>query len=298
MSDFNIKDGILVKYTGNEAEVVIPDGVTSIGEYPFWGCSRLTRVIIPNSVTSIGASAFYGCISLTGVIIPNSVTSIGVLAFWGCLSLTEVIIPNSVTSISDGAFYECRSLTRIDIPNSVKSIGDEAFRECTSLTEVEIPEGCNIGLGAFLECGALETIVISESDIERLSAPGIFPQPLNQYSIIIKKRAAAVEQFASEARYKQLACQAYDNALRKGIRPVIRFIVPVGYYLIDKLPSDTYLVLQDAESVFRSETYKKSACYLPREVQEHILRSLVAISGKSVCKMIDFQAQSDCMLLI
>ncbi len=97
------------------------------------GCKN---TIIPNSVTSIGEYAFYGCSSLTSVTIPNSVTSIGDGAFDSCSGLTSVTIPNSVTSIGGGAFYNCSSLTSIEIPNSVTSIGTQAFFHCSSLTSV------------------------------------------------------------------------------------------------------------------------------------------------------------------
>ena len=108
-------------------DLVIPDSVTSIGDYAFYYCKSLTSVTIPNSVTSIGNSAFRNCTSLISVTIPNSVTSIGNYAFSSCTSLTSVTIPDSVTSIGDYAFYSCKSLTSVTIPNSVTSIGQAAF---------------------------------------------------------------------------------------------------------------------------------------------------------------------------
>ena len=85
-------------------DLVIPDGVTSIGDGAFDGCSGLTSVTIPDGVTSIGDGAFYGCSGLTSVTIPDSVTSIGSYAFCDCSGLTSVTIPDSVTSIGDYAF--------------------------------------------------------------------------------------------------------------------------------------------------------------------------------------------------
>ena len=103
-----------IQINGNiVTDFTIPNGVTSIGEYAFYGCSSLTSITIPNSVTSIGGGAFYECSSLTSITIPNSVTSIGGDAFYGCSSLTSITIPNSVTSIGNGAFYGCDKLVDV-----------------------------------------------------------------------------------------------------------------------------------------------------------------------------------------
>lgn len=80
-------------------EVILKDGVTSIGLGTFYGCTGLISVMISNSVESIGRQAFYGCKGLTSINIPDSVTSIGNSAFDGCTGLTGVTIPASVTSI-------------------------------------------------------------------------------------------------------------------------------------------------------------------------------------------------------
>ena len=118
--------------------ISMPEGLTSIGDDAFFGCSALTQITIPNSVTSIGDDAFFGCSALTQITIPNSVTSIGNSTFSGCSKLTQVTIPESVESIGSSAFYACSALTQVTIPNSLTSIGDRAFQNCSALAEMTV----------------------------------------------------------------------------------------------------------------------------------------------------------------
>ena len=143
--------------------VVLPNGMTIIrgvrSRSPFYSYPNLRTIVIPESVTSIGDYAFYQCTSLTSITIPEGVTSIGGSAFNSCTSLTSITIPNSVTSISEGAFNSCSSLTSITIPSSVTSIGENAFYRCSRLTSITIPSSVtSIGGYTFLDCTSLKTI--------------------------------------------------------------------------------------------------------------------------------------------
>ena len=122
---------------GNEVfNLNIPNSVTSIGNYSFYGCSSLTSVTIPGSVTSVGDYACSGGSGLTSATIPNSIKSIGQGAFLACSNLSSVTIPNGVTSIGNYAFYECSDLTSVTIGTGIQKIGELVFANCSELTDV------------------------------------------------------------------------------------------------------------------------------------------------------------------
>ncbi len=178
--------------------IIIPEGVTSIGNSAFSGCSALTSVTIPSSVTSIVSGAFSGCkvlrisvatanpafVSRDGVLydkdvsaikyvpydleeicIPNTVTNIQ-SAFEGCEMLKKVTFEENskLMSIGSSAFYGCSSLASIIIPDSVTRICDRAFYGCKSLTSIVIPGGVtSIDRYAFNGCTSLKSITIPDS---------------------------------------------------------------------------------------------------------------------------------------
>ena len=154
-------------------ELVIPEGVTSIGSYAFYGCSGLTKLTISEGVTSIGSHAFEDCSNLTEinynaaavadlpsggsnifsragsnsdgitVIFGESVKSIPAYLFcvhskgtYVSTNIVSVMIGSNVESIGSSAFRGCSKLTEITIPASVTSIGSSAFEDCSNLAEI------------------------------------------------------------------------------------------------------------------------------------------------------------------
>lgn len=154
-SAFDIQDGVLVKYTGSDREVVIPEGVTRIGASAFEYYSRLEKLVIPEGVVNIGESAFYGCSNLKSIEFPVSLESIGSSAFGFCSKLKEIVFPESVVSIGDWAFEYC-NLEKVVIPKKVNYVGKGAFNRCrTIIVDLENPlydsrDNCN----AIIESGS------------------------------------------------------------------------------------------------------------------------------------------------
>lgn len=145
-------ENYLIDYIGNETELTLPASYNGqnykINRRAFSYRNDITSVVIPNGVTSVGNSAFYYCKSLESVVIPNSVTSVGNSAFYYCKSLTNVEIPDSVTSIGKDAFSNCGGLTSVTIGRNVENIGSYAFGQCHGLAEVINKSELNFTIGS------------------------------------------------------------------------------------------------------------------------------------------------------
>ena len=157
-----------------QGAVTIPNGVTSVGDSAFSGCSGLTSVTIPDNVRSIGKLAFNGCSQLVSISIGAGVNVIGGDAFEACNALNsvyitdlsawcniefnnnpllygaklylngqtlkdEVILPNTVTSLGNYALLGCNEITALIIPDSVKTVGYMALSGCSALKSLTIP---------------------------------------------------------------------------------------------------------------------------------------------------------------
>ncbi len=153
------------------SEVIVEEGVTSIGSNSLRSCYLMNSLTIPESVVRIGESAFSGCdvqkniyiqslkswcniefvnasanptfagtlyvkgTALKTLSIPEGVTEIKDYAFYGYSYPDKLILPDSVKSIGQYAFYNS-SIESVSFSNNMESIGQRAFYNCTKLTDV------------------------------------------------------------------------------------------------------------------------------------------------------------------
>ena len=181
-------------------DLVIPNSVTSIGNYAFFHCFGLTSITIPNSVTSIGDATFYGCKSLKTVInlsnlnLTKESSDHGYVAYYASRVIKadgtvgdyiftkngqvyalvhyagndkELTLPENYKGnnykIANDMFSGRSELTSITIPNSVTSIGSYAFSDCSGLTSITIPNSVtSIGSYAFKNCTSLTAVHITD----------------------------------------------------------------------------------------------------------------------------------------
>ena len=176
---FVVVNGVLTEYNGTDAEVVLPDNVTSIAANVFRNHPEITKITLPAGLTTIPDNSFYESTSLTHVVFnstnfadrsqagrqpteaqqlfPNmttleigaDVTRIprGMFAF---TALTSVVIPATVTTIDQYAFYNCESLTSVTLNEGLTTLGNGAFRNCAIGGTLTIPSTLtSFGANAF-----------------------------------------------------------------------------------------------------------------------------------------------------
>ena len=105
----------------------------------FNNCDGLTQAILPNSVTSVGNYCFYDCDGLTKAVIPDSVTSIGSYVFQSCDKLKDVSLGTGLKTIPQYAFADCPAIVDFVVPYNVTKIENYAFKNDTSLVGITIP---------------------------------------------------------------------------------------------------------------------------------------------------------------
>ena len=126
--DPTILKGNLYSEKEMPSEIVIPEGITEIGEGVFMDCTQIEKVTLPSTLKVIGAGAFKDCTNLKEINIPYGVTTIGERAFENCTSV-YMILPDTVTTIGDGAFAGC---TQFDGTFKPSDFDPETMKPVTS----------------------------------------------------------------------------------------------------------------------------------------------------------------------
>lgn len=170
-SDFDIRNGTLVKYLGTESDVVIPDGVTFIDYGAFGQRADIRSITMPNSVTTIGMFAFASC-GIETIKLSDNLVKIWSSAFTNCKNLRYITIPGGVRVLEDGMFANCPQLERVVLAEGVEKIEHRAFADCKNLVSVRIPNTVKeIEYNAFFQCPSLDGATKSKIDQLTYDAP-------------------------------------------------------------------------------------------------------------------------------
>lgn len=112
-----------------------------VGDYMFYNCKVLVNLMLPDYITTIGNYAFADCDRLSVISIPNNVNSIGEQSFRNDLSILRIQMPKNLTTIGNYAFMGCNGLTEITLPASVSYIGDVIVKDCQNISRINVEEG-------------------------------------------------------------------------------------------------------------------------------------------------------------
>ena len=138
--------------------------LTEIGDYAFYE-TPLTAIELPDTVTSVGAYAFYGCEDVRELKMSESIATIGEYAFAGLPLIEEVTIYGNNTTVGAGAFENCTALESVTLQEGVDYIGTSAFG-FTALTSITLPTTIvTLDGNPFTSC-PLETVVILAPDAD------------------------------------------------------------------------------------------------------------------------------------
>ena len=190
--------------TGLTGTLNIPDSVTSIGEYAFYGCSGLGSITIGNAVSFIGQYAFYGLSGLNGTLTLPHVDTIEQFAFYGCSGIDSLVIGDGTIFIGNSAFRGCNSVTGLlNIPNSVTTIGSYAFEYCSGFGSLIIGKSVDsIGNDAFYNCSGLTSVAFNADSCTFMgssSYSSVFNRCTNLFSLRIGNN---VKNIPNNAFYK------------------------------------------------------------------------------------------------
>ncbi len=156
-------------YDTNNQEItdlVIPEDITSIGDYAFCGCEGLKSVTFHDKMTYLGANSFYSCTGLTNVEIPASIKTINEGAFMRCSNLASVTIPEGIETIGFEAFMHS-GLKTLTLPSTIRDMM-QSFSSCEQLETLTLTDGITELDGSFYYCHALKEVRIPGS-IKKLS---------------------------------------------------------------------------------------------------------------------------------
>ncbi len=131
----------ITAYNGSKSDLTIPstiDGhnVVAIGAHAFEH-SKIKNIVVSEGITTIGGWAFCECENLENVILPESLTYMDWQVFIGCKNLNNINIPSNLTFINQGCFIDT-GIKEIIIPKNIQKFIGSEFRGCKSLKKVYI----------------------------------------------------------------------------------------------------------------------------------------------------------------
>lgn len=265
-------------------DVVIPDGVTQIGEMAFYGPKTtstalaavpadITSVTMPDSVNKIRAGAFYQCIGLVSVKMSENVTQIRNLAFSGCNTLAELALPKALNQLSGNALPSNTGLV-ITVPEEITDISNISLSALSGVV-IRLPE--NSPLLHSFDGNANITVQTYKSDVASTEATTVEVQATTESisseepTTVVEPTVADVSEQTTDTEVSTTEAPKQEEKYKKG-KTYIK-----GKY--------KYLVTGNSTVTFAGATKKNlTSVSIPATVKLGNKVYKVTAVGKEACK--------------
>lgn len=142
--------------------VTLLSGCTQIGDYAFYRCQSLHELVLSDGIVSVGLRAFSECVRLGGVKLPDGLRQIREYAFEGCISMKTLSLGSSLQTLGVGAFSDCSALTELALPQTLKVLPSSAFSGCARLERIHLGGVETVGANAFYHCSSLSEVIADQ----------------------------------------------------------------------------------------------------------------------------------------
>lgn len=204
----------------NLTELIIPEGITCIGERSFSKCKNLKKLVLPESLTYIGIGAFSECKSLEEIVLPKNIKILKYRTFADCKRLKKIVIPDGIEELEWAVFYGCENLEEIILPESIKKISHQLFLNCKKLKRVTLPKNLEVlPYECFKNCNNLEIVLnknitqLEKGTFENCYKLSTFPENVTKFGENCFKNCKNLTQITLNPNITQLANGMFDGCM-------------------------------------------------------------------------------------
>lgn len=261
-------NGVLLKYTGNNTIVTIPDNVKSIGEKAFEKNTNIMRVDFGANVESIGKGGFASCTSLKTVNLNDGLVSIGEQAFKGCKNMKYIHLPETVRELGAMAFYSS-GIQYVKLPENILEVPKQCFYN-SQLRGIALNENLKtIGDSALETCYKLQGLIVPAS-VETIGNSAIGDNGSDFKWLVVKNKDTVVPKYLTDSmsityygEQDSNIKKLYDAIYNKNNNTKLKFEDISNF----KSQDDINLVTESV-NMFGGEEYQIQASIVPQETTE------------------------------
>jgi hypothetical protein len=145
----------------NLTSIILPAGLTQVGDQFLYGCTGLTSIVFPVGLVQVGNDFLMHCTGLTSIVLPAGLAQAGARFLFLCTGLTSIVLPAGLAQVETHFLADCIGLISIVLPAGLMQVGTHFLFGCTGLKSIMLPEGLtHAGNGFLARCTGLTSIIL------------------------------------------------------------------------------------------------------------------------------------------